>query len=66
MKALVAITCIAVLAAVGYYFWAEYSDAKAQAAFRERQSIVRGCEQIARNIPGGSAARACRESGYID
>lgn len=29
MKALVAVTCIAVLAAVGYYFWNEWTIARA-------------------------------------
>jgi hypothetical protein len=31
MRALVAITCVAVLAAIGYFFWSEYRVAKRQA-----------------------------------
>lgn len=37
MRALVAVTCIAVLAAVGYYFWGEYSEAQAK---YERQAKI--------------------------
>lgn len=37
MKALIAATCVAILATVGYYFWGEYSEAKAQ---RERDAEI--------------------------
>lgn len=30
MKALVVVTCVAVLAAVGYYFWGEYGSFRAK------------------------------------
>lgn len=41
MKALVAAACIAVLAFVGYFFWGEYSKAKAIADEAARIESVR-------------------------
>lgn len=52
------------LAAVGYYSWNEYSETQRVTAFAERQRIVRGCQEIAETVPGGSAAQSCRASGY--
>lgn len=65
MNALIAATCIAVLAAVGYFFYGEYAEAQRIAAHAEQQSVIRGCEQFALNMPYSETARRCREQGYI-
>jgi hypothetical protein len=36
MRALIAVTCVAVLTVVGYYFWGEYRLAQHREADRER------------------------------
>lgn len=65
MRLLVGVACIAIIAAVGYYFFSEYSEAKARDAYAERQSVVRGCQTIAESMPYGSMAKYCREQGYV-
>lgn len=66
MKMLVGAACIAVIAAVGYYFAGEYSKAQAREAYAERQSTISGCQTIADLVPNGSAAKRCRKDGYIN
>jgi len=66
MKVLIAATCVAVLAAVGYFFYGEYADAQAREALAERQSIKAGCAKIARDMPWSTVAAGCRERGYIE
>lgn len=41
LRGLIAVTCIAVLAAVGYFFWAEYQ----QAAHQSRQDEIATARQ---------------------
>jgi len=40
MKALVAVTCIAVLAAVGFFFWGEYSEHRANSVERANKDAA--------------------------
>lgn len=41
MKALIAATCVAVLAAVGYYFWSEYSAHKLRTEIAQNNQRAR-------------------------
>lgn len=69
MKALIATTCIAVLAAVGYYFWNEYSRYSENQAAIAEQVRNRNAEDQA-HISGpecrGYAAAAVTTGGAID
>ena len=58
MKALVAATCVAVLAAVSYFFWGEYST------YRERAhtEVVRAENQRAKNEAERFAATATQNA----
>lgn len=56
MKTLVAITCLAVLAAVGYFFWGEYNvyaakEARIAAATAQRDQIRRDIYRLAAADP---------------
>lgn len=55
MRALIAATCIAVLAVVGYYFWGEYTRYSKQRAEAAEAIRVRNIEDLA-SITG----RDCR------
>lgn len=63
LKGLVAAACVAVLAAVGYYFWNEHAEAKRIAQYEDRQSLLRGCRVLART---GPIPRACIEAGFVE
>lgn len=52
MRVLVAITCLAVLAAIGYFFWSEYRESEQ----RKAAQIARG-EQVIREEMQKEAAR---------
>lgn len=81
MKALVAVTCIAVLAAVGYYFWSEYSDAQTAVRLQEMKDAAeeanraylesddyKKCRQSLNSSALGEAKRLrdwCMDNGYI-
>ena len=81
MRALVAVTCIAVLAAVGYYFWGEYSDAQKVARLQEMKSAAekahlerlssedyKKCRNSLNSSALGEAKRLrdwCRDNGFI-
>ncbi|MBB6013481.1 hypothetical protein HNR59_002870 [Aquamicrobium lusatiense] len=57
MKALIAATCVALLAAVGYYFWNEHSEAKAHDKARVeylKRSVEDECNEAARLLNDGA------------
>lgn len=56
MKALVAATCVALLAAVGYYFWGEYTEAQSRNADRIKylkRAVEEECNEATRLLQGG-------------
>lgn len=81
MRALVAVTCIAVLAAVGYFFWNEYSNAQASLRLQEMKAAAekankeylesddyKKCRQSLNSSALGEAKRLrdwCMDNGYI-
>lgn len=81
MRALVAVTCVAVLAAVGYYFWGEYEDARKIARLREMKIAAekanferlssedyKKCRNSLNSSALGEAKRLrdwCRENDFI-
>lgn len=70
MKALVAATCVALLAAVGYYFWSEYSASQQKAAYAEKvaeeayRKTDRGRCQTAHENGFEAAGLNCRQYGF--
>lgn len=56
MKALIAIACTAVIAAVGYYFWGEFSDARARSAAQSaHEADLAQLTAFAQAAPGDNA-----------
>jgi Flp pilus assembly protein TadB len=79
MKALVAAACIAVLAAVGYFFWGEYeranrlAEAKKIASSTSRAEIERICDKWVASLeswkaskPDGHAASFADARDHVD
>lgn len=56
LRGLVAVTCVAVLAAIGFYFWQDYQDREAASA---REAAVRSaalsveCKQMLDDVASG-------------
>lgn len=81
MRALVAVTCVAVLAAVGYYFWSEYSEAQKIARLQEMKNAAekanlerlssedyKKCRNSLYSSALGEAKKLrdwCRDNGFI-
>ena len=53
MKALVAAACIAVLAAVGYFFYGEYSEAVEGARVFDERSMRASCRAVLSDAEAG-------------
>lgn len=45
LKALIAVACVAIIAAVGYYFWSEYQRTLAAEDAAHERSVASGCRQ---------------------
>jgi hypothetical protein len=65
MKALIATTCVALLAAVGYFFYGEYAEAQARTErAAERAALLREVYSDARAEPG-EAAKVMKHCDFV-
>ena len=69
MRALVAITCVAVLATVGYFGWGEWSRTQAAVTDaewqKERQSCLLSLERRTVSDSAKKLVEFCVESGHL-
>lgn len=65
MRALVAVTCIAVLGAIGYYFWNEYSEARERSEAQKRLEMEAGCRAAKDSKIMPSVVKNCIEQGFL-
>lgn len=76
MKQLVALTCLAVLAAVGYFFWDEYQAAAAKSAAEDRamrRAEAAMCSKMIKELQSGKTTedwrglhlKMCVEKGHL-
>ncbi len=65
MRLLVGAACVAIIAAVGYYFWSEYQTSVAAKAAEKERSMFAGCRVASeKRAIMKNMHRYCVENGY--
>jgi hypothetical protein len=65
LKGLIAAACLAVIAAVGFYFWQQYRLGISQAEYAKEAKIRSGCIAAIGNNSLPALKQYCVEKGYL-